>query len=186
MRLVIVFCDTTWSIITLISCNKNNFVHYLKKQTKMGSNLGSMNEKVRKGLLGAFLLLILSFFLPFIHAETYLMPDEVKEETYNIYGFQHISVYCAFFLGIFVAAFGMGISRNKTINKLITIIVSLLYFVIFFGFSVLSLNDWGFGYSRSFTIGFYIALIGVFLLIILSLINASREPISVKSDDILD
>jgi len=80
----------------------------------------------------------------------------------------------------------MGISRNKTINKLITIIVSLLYFVIFFGFSVLSLNDWGFGYSRSFTIGFYIALIGVFSLIILSLINASREPISVKSDDILD
>jgi hypothetical protein len=71
----------------------------------MSSNLDSMNEKVRNGLLGAFLLLILSFFLPFIHAETYLTPDKVKEETYNIYGFEHISVYGAFIFGIFVAAF---------------------------------------------------------------------------------
>ena len=186
LRLVIVFCETTWSIITFISCNKNNFVHYLKKQSKMGSNLGSMNEKVRKGLLGAFLLLILSFFLPFIHAETYLSPDEVKEESYTIYGFQHISVYGAFILGVFVAAFGMGISRNRTINIWITFIVSVIYSLTYFFISVLTLADWGNGYSRSFSLGFVTTSIGVIALVLLSIENSKREPISVKSDDVLD
>jgi hypothetical protein len=148
----------------------------------MSGNLDSMNEKVRNGLLGAFLLLILSFFLPFIHAETYLTPDEVKEETYNIYGFEHISVYGAFIFGIFVAAFGMGISRNRTLNVWITFIVSVIYSLTYFFISVLTLADWGNGFSRSFSIGFLTTSIGVITLVVLSIENSKREPISVKSD----
>lgn len=150
----------------------------------MSSNLGSMNEKVRNGLLGAFLLLILSFFLPFIHAETYLTPDEVKEETYNIYGFEHISVYGALIFGIFVAAFGMGISRNRTLNVWITFIVSVIYSLTYFFISVLTLADWGNGFSRSFSIGFLTTSIGVITLVVLSIENSKREPISVKSDEV--
>ena len=150
----------------------------------MGSNLGKMNEKIRKGLLIAFLLLILSFFLPFIHAETYLMPEEVKEETYNIYGFEHISVYGAFIFGIFVASFGMGISRNRTLNVWITFIVSVIYSLTYFFISALTLADWGNGFSRSFSIGFLTTSIGVIILVFLSIENSKREPISVKSDEV--
>jgi hypothetical protein len=50
----------------------------------------------------------------------------------------------------------------------------------------LTLADWGNGYSRSFSMGFVTTSIGVIALVLLSIENSKREPILVKSDDVLD
>lgn len=150
------------------------------------TNLTPMKNSIRVLIISTLLLLLISLFLPFIQAESYLEDSDLNSKFYTIWGFQHVSGIFAFVVSFFIAGFGMGLTRIKAVNVLITILVSIVYFGIFGLISLLSLNTWGNGYSHEFSIGFYTFLAGVISISILSIINSSRNIVKVKDNSLLD
>lgn len=150
------------------------------------TNLTPMNNSIRILIISTLLLLLISLFLPFIQAESYLEDSDHDINFYTIWGFQHVSGIFAFVVSFFIAGFGMGLTRIKPVNVLTTILGSVVYFGIFVVISLLSLNTWGNGYSHNFSIGFYTFLVGVISISTLSIINSSRNIVKVNDNSLLD
>lgn len=145
-----------------------------------------MNNSIRILIISTLLLLLISLFLPFIQAKSYLEERDHVTKFYTIWGFQNFSGIFAFVVSFFIAGFGMGLTRIKPINVLTTILGSVVYFGIFVVISLLSLNTWGNGYSHDFSIGFYTFLVGVISISTLSIINSSRNIVKVNDNSLLD
>lgn len=148
------------------------------------AQLEPMPKQLSLAIIISFIVILISFFLPFISVEGYT--EENYNEQYYVFGFQSIPPYLALVIGLFVAGFGMGISSNKTANIVVTSIAAIVYFLVFLFMSAISTMSWGNGYSYKLSFGFLASLLGVISLSILSIANSARKPRSQENRELLD